>query len=64
MKDFTITLTATSEKKFRLRAGSREEASLLVNAILENSDLLDFTDEDVNAVDTSRRWTSCLSGWR
>ena len=51
MKDFTITLTATSEKKFRLRAGSREEASLLVNAILENSDLLDFTDEDVNAVD-------------
>ena len=51
MKEFDITLTATSEKKFHLRASSRKEASLLVDAILENSNLLDFTDADVDTVD-------------
>lgn len=51
MKEFTISLTAVSKKQFTLRASSREEASLLVDAILANSSLLDFTDEDVDSVD-------------
>lgn len=51
MKEFTVTLTAVSKKKFTLRASTQEEASMLVDAILENSDLLDFSDEDVQNMD-------------
>ena len=51
MKEFDITLSAVSKKKFTLRASSQDEASLLVDAILENTNLLDFTDEDVDTVD-------------
>lgn len=51
MKEFTVTLTAVSKKKFTLRASTQEEASMLVDAILENSDLLDFSDEDVDSME-------------
>lgn len=51
MKEFVVTLTAVSKKQFTLRASSQEEADLLVEAILENSNLLNFTDEDVSSMD-------------
>ena len=40
MKEFEVTLTAVSKKTFKLRADSHEDAFLLAEAILENSDLL------------------------
>lgn len=51
MKEFAVTLTAVSKKQFTLRASSQEEADLLVEAILENSNLLNFTDEDVDSME-------------
>lgn len=51
MKEFEVTLTAVSKKTFKLRADSHEDAFLLAEAILENSDLLNFSDEDVDSMD-------------
>lgn len=51
MKEFEVTLTAVSRKAFKLRADSQEDAFLLAEAILENTDLLDFSDEDVDSMD-------------
>ena len=51
MKEFEVTLTAISKKTFKLRADSHEDAFLLAEAILENSDLLNFSDEDVDSMD-------------
>ena len=51
MKEFEVTLTAVSKKTFKLRADSHEYAFLLAEAILENSDLLNFSDEDVDSMD-------------
>lgn len=51
MKEFDITLNAVSEKTFRLRAGTRDEALMLVEAILENSDLLNFSEDDVDSLE-------------
>mgnify|MGYP004673063331 CR=1 FL=1 len=51
MKEFEVTLTAVSRKTFKLRADSQEDAFLLAEAILENTDLLDFSDEDVVSMD-------------
>lgn len=51
MKEFEVTLTAVSRKTFKLRADSQEDAFLLAEAILENTDLLDFSDEDVDSMD-------------
>lgn len=51
MKEFEVTLTAVSRKTFKLRADSQEDAFLLAEAILENTDLLDFSDEDVDNMD-------------
>ena len=52
MKEFEVTLTAVSKKTFKLRADSHEDAFLLAEAILENSDLLNFSDEDVDSMTT------------
>lgn len=51
MKEFDITLTATSTKSFRLSADSRDEALDLVDSLLEHSSLLEFGDSDVSEVD-------------
>lgn len=51
MREFEVTLNAVSRKTFKLRANSKEEAILLAEAILENTDLLSFSDEDVSSMD-------------
>lgn len=66
MREFEVTLNAVSRKTFKLRADSKEEAILLAEAILENTDLLSFSDEDVSSMDMSRRTPStaiCISWW-
>ena len=50
MKEFEVTMTAVSRKTFKLRADSQEKAFLLAGAILENTDLLGFSDEDVDSM--------------
>lgn len=50
MKEFEVTLTAVSSKTFKLKADSQEDAFLLAEAILENTDLLGFSDEDVDSI--------------
>ena len=50
MKEFEVTLTAVSRKTFKLRADSQEDAFLLAEAILENTDLLDFSDEEFDRI--------------
>ena len=51
MREFEVTLNAVSRKTFKLRADSKEEAIMLAEAILENTDLLSFSDEDVSSMD-------------
>ena len=51
MKEFDITLTATSKKNFRLSADSRDEALDLVDSLMDHSSLLDFANTDVSEVD-------------
>lgn len=51
MKQFEVTLNAVSQKTFQLQAESQEEAMLLAEAILDNTDLLDFSDGDVQSMD-------------
>lgn len=51
MREFEVTLNAISRKTFKLRADSKEEAIMLAEAILENTDLLSFSDEDVSSMD-------------
>lgn len=51
MREFEVTLNAISRKIFKLWADSKEEAILLAEAILENTDLLSFSDEDVSSMD-------------
>lgn len=51
MKEFDITLTATSKKSFRLSADSQDEAFELVNHLVDHSSLLSFADTDVRKVD-------------
>ena len=51
MKEFEVSMTAVSRKSFKLRADSQEKAFLLAGAILENTNLLDFSDEDVDSMD-------------
>ena len=53
MKEFEITLNAVSRKKFRVNADSQEDALLLAEAILENTDLLDFSNQDVDSMNMS-----------
>lgn len=53
MKEFEINMTATSKKTFRLRAETCEDAHDVVSELLEHSDLLEFTDADVDEVDVS-----------
>ncbi len=55
MKEFELTLTATSTKTFRLRAGDRREALAWTSAMREHSTLLDFEDGDVESVEISCR---------
>lgn len=51
MKEFEVTLNAVSRKTFQIRAESQEEALLLAEAILDNTDLLSFSDADVKNMD-------------
>lgn len=53
MKEFEINMTATSKKDFRLRADTCEDAHKAVSELMTRSDLLHFTDEDVDEVDVS-----------
>jgi len=53
MKEFEITLNAVSRKNFRVSADSQEDALLLAEAILENTDLLDFSNQDVDSMNMS-----------
>jgi hypothetical protein len=51
MKDFIITLTATSIKEFSVTAESIEEAHELAHTLFFDTDLLAFSDDDLNEVD-------------
>jgi len=51
MKDFIITLTATSIKEFSVTAESIEEAHGLAHTLFFDTDLLAFSDDDLNEVD-------------
>lgn len=53
MKEFEINMTATSKKTFRLRADTCEDAHEAVSKLMTRSNLLHFTDEDVDEVDMS-----------
>ncbi len=53
MKEFEITLNAVSRKNFRVSADSQEDALLLAEAILENIDLLDFSNQNVDSMNMS-----------
>lgn len=50
MKDYKVTLEAESRKTFRLQASSQEEAMELASDLLEATDLITFTDDDVERV--------------
>lgn len=51
MKDFIITLTATSIKEFSVTAKSIAEADELAHTLFFDTDLLAFSDNDLNEVD-------------
>jgi hypothetical protein len=51
MKDFIITLTATSIKEFAITAESIEEAHELAQTLFFDTDLLAFSDDDLDEVD-------------
>ena len=53
MKEFEITLNAVSRKNFRVSADSKVVALLLAEAILENIDLLDFSNQNVDSMNMS-----------
>lgn len=53
MKEFEITLIAVSKKCFHLKADSKEDALSLAETILEDTDLLVFSDEDVSSMEMS-----------
>ena len=53
MREFEITLTAVSKKCFHLKADSKEDALSLAETILEDTDLLVFSDEDVSSMEMS-----------
>ena len=48
MKQFEVTMTAVSKKTFKVQAETQDEAFTLVDAILDNTNLLEFTDEEVD----------------
>jgi hypothetical protein len=51
MKDFIITLTATSTKEFAVTAETIAEAHEHANALFFNTDLLAFSDDDLDEVE-------------
>ena len=51
MKDFIITLTATSIKKFAVTAETIAEAHELAHTLFFDTDLLAFSDDDLDEVD-------------
>ena len=51
MNEYNVTLTATSIKEFSVVADSHDEAYKLAEDIFFNSDLADFTDEDIVGID-------------
>ena len=51
MNDYTFTLTATSVKEVNITASTLEEAKRFVQQILANSDMLNFTQDDVVIMD-------------
>lgn len=51
MKEFEVTLTAVSKKTFKLKADNQEQAFDVVNHLMDNSNLLIFTDADVDSMD-------------
>ena len=51
MKDFIITLTATSIKEFAITAETFAEAHELAQTLFFDTDLLSFSDDDLDEVD-------------
>lgn len=51
MNEYDITITATSVKEFTVFADSYDEAHELAEDIFFNSDLVDFTDNDIVGID-------------
>lgn len=48
MNEYTILITATSEKRVTIKAHNKDEALALGMAIYDCSDLLHFTDDDIS----------------
>ena len=53
MKEFEVTMAAVSKKTFMVQAETKEKAFILVDAIIENTNILGFTDEDVDSMEVS-----------
>jgi Ran GTPase-activating protein (RanGAP) involved in mRNA processing and transport len=51
MKDFIITLTATSIKEFAITAETFAEAHEIAQTLFFDTDLLSFSDDDLDEVD-------------
>ena len=50
MKEYEVTLMATSYKTVTVRAESEDEASLIAMNVYNRTDLLNFTDDDVDEI--------------
>lgn len=50
MKEYEVTLMATSYKTVTVRAESEDEASLIAMNVYNQTDLLNFTDDDVDEI--------------
>ena len=55
MKDFIIILTATAIKEFSITAKTIEEAHELAQTLFFDTDLLSFSDDDLDEVDVEVR---------
>lgn len=50
MKEYEVTLMATSYKTVNVRAESEDEAALIAMNVYNQTDLLNFTDDDVDEI--------------
>lgn len=50
MKEYEVTLMATSYKMVKVRAGCEDDAALIAMNVYHQTDLLDFTDDDVDEI--------------
>jgi predicted methyltransferase MtxX (methanogen marker protein 4) len=51
MKEFIVTLTATSTKEFTVTAATKAEANQLARNIHLNTNLISFSNDDIDEID-------------